>query len=229
MLNPSLLGCGVDEANQHSHTFFLAVVAQSGRAPSWYDGGRRFDSGPRLTLDIGVTETHLVLAQEIEVRFLDVQLDGMWRSLEARLTGGQKAGGSNPSIPTGANRRKETSMSGSSHDYAYSKVHVIAEDYGDLDDRDISDVQEEHKAVLLKLKQHPLRVALAKFLYDELAPVLKSIEWSDSTDNDPDAWITDTQEFLEKHNITHDLSEIQLWQAEYERLLERSLNKHGSA
>ena len=117
-------------------------------------------------------------------------------------------------------------MGGGSHDYAYSKVQFIAEDFGNLSDRDIGDAENESEAVDLKLKQHPLRVALAKFLHDELAPVLRSIEWSDSGDTAPDAWIADTQEFLEKHNVEHDLSDIKPWQVEYDRLLKRLLDSY---
>ena len=115
-------------------------------------------------------------------------------------------------------------MSGGSHDYAYSKVQMIAGDYGHLDGMDIDDVEDLYEVLEIKLKQHPLRVALARFLHNDLAPVLRSIEWSDSADYAPDAWVAETQEFLEMHNVEHDLSDIASWQAEYDQIQEEYLD-----
>ena len=101
-------------------------------------------------------------------------------------------------------------MSGGSHEYAYSKVQMIAEEYGDLHDSKISEgdgyltvlARQEHVAEQV-LTKHPLRVALARFMENDLAEVLRTIEWSDSGDKHPDEWIEETVAFLDKHGIEY--------------------------
>lgn len=102
-------------------------------------------------------------------------------------------------------------MSGGSHDYAHSKVRMIAEDYGDLWDSEICEgdgyltvLDRQGRITEQVLRKHPLRVALARFMENKLAEVLRTIEWCDSGDKLPDEWFDETVAFLDKHGIEYD-------------------------
>lgn len=94
-------------------------------------------------------------------------------------------------------------MSGGSHNFAFTKVEFMASDFGDIYneefDPDGSYSSEDHE-----LRQHPLRVRLARFMIEELSPVLKAIEWSDSGDTAEDHWVEITEAFLGRHSIGYD-------------------------
>lgn len=111
-------------------------------------------------------------------------------------------------------------MSGGSHDYAYSKINMISELFGDIYKRSMEDCGGEKPSRDAAMRKHPLRVALAKFMAEELSPVLRSIEWSDSGDSAPDGWIDDALRFFEKHGIAHDPEAIDNWVSEAQSFLE---------
>ena len=75
-------------------------------------------------------------------------------------------------------------------DYFHAKLEQVADDleagcqYGEPDKID------EHM-------KHPLRTQLAEIMRD-LAGVLHDIEWSDSGDRMPDAWIPAARSFVER-------------------------------
>ena len=77
-------------------------------------------------------------------------------------------------------------------DYFYVKLEQVADDlearchYSELDD-----------AIDQNLN-HPLRANLAEIMRD-LAGVLHDIEWSDSGDRMPDAWIPAARRFVERY------------------------------
>lgn len=76
-------------------------------------------------------------------------------------------------------------MSGGSWDYAYWKVEGLAE--GLIDSHP-------------ELAGHPLRVALHSHL-EQLAEVVRDIEWSDSGDTAEDAWVQPLHAFLTDHSV----------------------------
>ncbi len=115
-------------------------------------------------------------------------------------------------------------MGGGSHDYACSKLSIIAADFGDLGDSDIEELSvyinaEERRWHITEqlLRKHPLRVALARFLDKELYEILRSIERCDSGDRARDKWISALLPFFEKHNIEYDEN----WESTYMALLTR--------
>ena len=87
-------------------------------------------------------------------------------------------------------RRKGETMSGGSMDYAFSKLQTIAEDLIDLESRD---------EAVRKNATHPLRRALYWHMQD-MANVLKDIEWSDSGDSAPDAWEEPVRAYLRRYD-----------------------------
>ncbi len=109
----------------------------------------------------------------------------------------------------------------------------MASDFGDYEDIEIEDregwvndagrpgSEEEHADYVAKavLQKHPLRVALASFLASDLYEILRTIEWCDSGDKMPDAWIPEILDFLDNHNIEYDEN----WKTVYAELAA----KHG--
>ena len=76
-------------------------------------------------------------------------------------------------------------------DYFYAKVEQVADDLGAA--RQQLDVDSESVESL----KHPLRAQLARIMRD-LASVLHDIEWSDSGDRLPDAWIPAARRFVDR-------------------------------
>lgn len=82
-------------------------------------------------------------------------------------------------------------MSGGSIDYFYAKVEQVA------DDLEAGHLHSDPDDEIYESLKHPLRTQLAQILRD-LAGVLHDIEWSDSGDRMPDAWIHAARRFVER-------------------------------
>ena len=80
-------------------------------------------------------------------------------------------------------------MSGGSWDYAYSKVLAAA----DMLAERLDGCSSESEEALLRLRLIEHMTALAD--------VMKAIEWSDSGDTQPNAWVEPTRGFLSKAGI----------------------------
>lgn len=76
-------------------------------------------------------------------------------------------------------------------DYFYAKVEQVA------DDLEAGHVQSDLDAETDENLKHPLRAELARIMCD-LADVLHDIEWSDSGDRLPDAWVPASRRFVER-------------------------------
>ena len=74
-------------------------------------------------------------------------------------------------------------MSGGSWNYAYSKIHEVAEQ---IEEDDVE-----------SLRENPLRFRLVVHL-KELSELMHLIEWCDSGDKGADEWIKPAQEFFDR-------------------------------